>query len=421
LCVLPTLAVLAWGAARHLPWQEARQAAALSRAWGLAVSVEGLAYPRPGVTEWSELRLADAETGRRLARLEGVRLVESGGTSEVFVHTAEIEPGGAARLAGEAHARILQSAGAELSTHFACGTLVLHGGGARQVLHNLRGRLEPAPAGPSLVIDVQRGDTAAASGAGMRIRRQRLLHPPATQWEFTTGREPIALARLAPFLPAAEVMNPDCTMQGVIRGTWTGEAPTGAAETEFSGRLAGVDLDRLVSERFAHRLGGRANVDVAHARFRGGRLVEASADISAGPGVASRSLLWAAVEAMHCVPGAWSQESGAASPRDEVHYRELACRVTIDGAGVAIRGRCGSPRSTQAPGEGIVLAGPDGPLLVEPGWQPQPAAALVGLLVPRGGVLVPAVPQTEALLRVLPAPVEAHALPPTHTGRQTTP
>ncbi|MEZ6110240.1 MAG: hypothetical protein R3C99_04390 [Pirellulaceae bacterium] len=63
----------------------------------------------------------------------------------------------------------------------------------------------------------------------------------------------------------------------------------------LSGQFSKLDSDRFVSQRFPHKLSGRANVPISDARFEASRLTLFDATIVSEGGVVSQSLLQAAI------------------------------------------------------------------------------------------------------------------------------
>ncbi len=168
---------------------------------------------------------------------------------------------------------------------------------------------------------------------------------------------------------------------------WTGE---------LTGQFLGVDLGRLVSDNFPHKLSGTADVTIQAARFRHGRLEEASGTVAGGPGVISRSLLEAAVKHL----GLFS-DADLALLGDQVAYDQLAMALSLDNRGLKIEGRCSSTQ------RGIIMTNRQLGLVSEPMTQPQPVTALIQTLVPESTVQVPATNQTDWLVGHLPMPEAA--------------
>ncbi|MCR9120446.1 MAG: hypothetical protein NXI22_26220, partial [bacterium] len=124
------------------------------------------------------------------------------------------------------------------------------------------------------------------------------------------------------------------------------------------------------------------------AKFRRGRLIEATGVLQSPRGVIGRELLKAAGDQLGLN---WKRDSGRNGG-----YTELAMGFRITTDGLSLTGLC------QTAGALVVDAG--GPLLTEQDRQPVPVVNLVNALVPSSDVQVPATEETSPLLRALPIP-----------------
>jgi hypothetical protein len=156
------------------------------------------------------------------------------------------------------------------------------------------------------------------------------------------------------------------------------------------GRFSAVDLGRLTGSRAAHCINGLAELEIERARFQEGRLQDAAARITAGPGLVSRGLLLAAAESleMPCGPAAVSGDG-------LLPYEQLCLGFSISPGGVVLNG--GSARGPPS----AVLMDRTGILLSEPA-RPQPLAGLIRALCPADDSLVPANRQSAWLMLMLP-------------------
>jgi hypothetical protein len=160
----------------------------------------------------------------------------------------------------------------------------------------------------------------------------------------------------------------------------------------LSGQFTDVDLQSLVSEQFPHRLGGTAEITLQKARFSHGRLEDAVGTFSSGPGVVSQSLVAAAIEFLHLIPGPANNHTDMLR-----QYEQLAFAFVVDPAGLTLSGACSS-------GPGVVMRLGDGTVLGEAGAPSGPLVALVRTLVPQSDVQVPATRQSDWLIERLPMP-----------------
>ena len=391
LCVLPTVFVLGVAATRSRPGHVRSCTARLSDQLGLTVALGDVSCPRPGVTLFKQLRLADPETGNSIARIRLVEIVRRDGAMVLVASQPEVERDGFWHLCQMLHDWVLCRFGSDhAAVHFLGGEVTLHGDDGSQTLSDVRGQIDSSPAGPRARLDFRVAGIDMAEPVQIRILRNRQIAPPATRVEFHSGGSALPCSMLSTYVPALSQVGERCRFRGSI---WASREADGWAG-ELSGRLTEVDLDRLVSDGFPHKLSGLAEIVISRARFHRGRLVEATGSLSASGGVVGQSLLEALVESMHLSPkGRTDQSAGGL-----VQYGELAFGFTIDASGLTLCGQC-----NPAP-PGTVLLGRSGPLLGEPAYQPLPVVGLVRALVPFSEVQVPATHETDAVLHVLPVP-----------------
>jgi len=400
LCPLPTVIVLACGVARHLPGHARAEAKRLSTHLGVAVHIDAVRHPRPGVVVYEGLTFSDPETSQTMLRcglleasrpksIDGQR--RSPSAVKVAVGEAEIEVAQLSRL-GRVLRRVLRRGAGwpEVDLHVTAGRLALRQKDGRQTaLTDVEGRVETLSTEARAEIGFRLADFEMPEPARLQVVRSRRTEPPATGFALQSGAGALPCRVLAMGLPGLETLGPGSRFCGYL---WANQMPDGW-EGELAGRFSDVDLARVITDRFGHRLSGTAEVSVQFARFRRGRLQQAAASIAAGPGTIGRSLLDASAEWMGMVPRAESDVPG-----DPVPFDELRMSLVVDSAGLELRGHCSGVHP------GVVVAGRDGPLLAEPTSQPRPVAAVLATLVPGAGVHVPATRQTEWLIRRLPLP-----------------
>ena len=423
LCVTPTVLVAGWCVMRHLPGRLAAETQRLKRETGFDVSLDGMKYLRPGVVLYEGLELRDPETGEAIlrCRLLEVGVVETsddatwpGGAITLVASQPRVEAAALDRV-GELVMRLLRrrAGDANLDVRLAAGELTLRTPDGSQTLTDLTGSIESTPEVAQADVKFRlAGDERSVPPAArdaepisIRLARNRKSTPATTGFDLNTGGRALPCSVLAMGLPVLRPLGPRSRFFGYIRSN---ETPNGAsAERTASGRWNGevnpgrlldVDLDRLVTDRFPHKLSGTAEVTIQSARFHDGRLASASGTLVAGPGVISRSLIHAAATHLHLAAGAESP-----TPGDLVPYEQLALQFVFDEEGLWLEGRC----TTVDPK--AVLVDRERVLLGEPPAAAQLSVALLRTLVPPSELQVPAGRQTDWLIRHLPVPP---AMPP---------
>jgi len=397
LCVVPTVLVAGWCAWRNRPGKTADEAERLGRLLGLRVALGRFEHARLGVVRYRDVELSDPETGRVLLRcpeLIGSRVnaPESSGVSkpvlQLTAQTVQLEAGSVPRV-GQLVTRLLRrETGDEvLDARLAVERVTLAGTEQTFELREVRGDLIIVAAGSQVRAAFRLEGVDSPEPARVRIARDRQTSPPRTGFELDTGGVPLPCPLVAQGLYSFAVLPAGSTFSGWLWAQETAEGWQG----EASGSLAGVDLEKLCTGRLGHRLTGTAQLTLQTARFRAGRLSEASGILSGGPGEIGRGLVETAARELGM------QLAPAAGSPDAMPYDHLALTFILSPEGLQLYGR--SPT-----GRGVVLAAPDRWLLAEapPSSQPRPVSALVRTLTTPSSLQLPATPQASRLARYLP-------------------
>ena len=412
LCVAPTVIVLACGVARHLPGHVRAEADRLTWQLGQKVSLTRVRHLRPGVVLYEGLELSDPETGSRILRCG--KLKAGWGTSTdqngqgppclvLIAYQPEIETDEIDQVWRLVQAALSRRAGCpESDVQLAADQLTLRAGETAYTLTQVRSTIKRLSDGSQADVAFRLAEVDTPEPVQIRVAREHHTEPPATGVGLYTGGGALPCPLLTLGVPGLEALGPRSRFGGYL---WVNETPEGWAG-ELAGQFTEVDLDGLVAHHFPHTLRGAAQLTVQGARFRQGRLEEATGALAAGPGAISRSLLDAAADRLGMVGGL-----EPSVPDRLVSYERLAVSFRIDSRGLELRGECAPTGST------AILVGRYGTLLGEPIRQPVPVAALVQALVPAGEVQVPVTRQTDWLIRRLPmphlsTPRTAYASPP---------
>jgi hypothetical protein len=403
-CVAPTLGAAAWCAMRHMPWTAVEEAKALGRQLGLEVRLAGLKNLRPGVVLYEDFELADPETGQCLFHSRQLEVQwttttdGSGGGKPAIALIAsqpEIESAGLRQL-GSLLQRAMQGQTGRPAADLKVSAkeLTLRAGTNSQTFTGVEGCLDNPPGGVQAIVSFRIPGIDMPEPIKIRAVRNRQTSPPASGFELSTGDGCLPCDLLAAGLPELGELGSRCRFRGYIYANQdSGRQGIDKWSGEVIGQLLGVDLDRLVTDHFPHKLSGAADVTIQSARFSHGRLEQATSTILAGPGVVSRSLLQATVKHLQFKSGADLDLLG-----DQVPYDRMALDLFMDGQGLRIAGQCASANS------GIVMTDRRLCLLAAPDARSRPVAAFIQTLVPESMVQVPATDQTDWLVAHLPLP-----------------
>jgi hypothetical protein len=403
--VTPTLLVGGWCLSRHVPGYVQAEAQQLGRQLGMQVRLAGLKHLRPGVVLYQQLEAADPETGQpifrcRLAEITRRQPTDPQGQRRpmlvISVSQPEVEAAALDRIWQCLQRTLAGSYGLlEADLQFSASDLHLRATDNSQTLTDVKGAIENLPGETHAQLDFRLAGADTPEPAHICIVRNHRVSPPASGFELYTGGGELPCSVLAMGLGELAPLGPRCRFYGRI---WANEMPDGW-QGDVTGKLVDLDIGRLVSDHFPHKLTGVGEATVYSARFRHGRLEQGSAIVAAGPGTIDHSLLAAAVDRLGLVADAESLPAG-----ELVRYEQLAFSATLDAQGLRLRGRCAAAEP------GTILSDGRRLLLGESQQQPAPAVALVRTLVPQNAVQVPASRQTDWLLRHLPLP-EVMAIP----------
>ena len=151
-----------------------------------------------------------------------------------------------------------------------------------------------------------------------------------------------------------------------------------------------MDLHRLVEQQFPQRLSGHADVTLVRAKFRNGRLVDASGSLVSGGGTIGSSLLHAA--AGHLRLGL----SGNPNDKD-VAFNTIDLSFDVHSSVLRVRGHCAGP-------PGVVVSDALGRALLVETHESVPILSVVRMLVPNAELQAPLTRETSGILSVFPLP-----------------
>jgi hypothetical protein len=402
LCLLPTLAMLAWIVRLHWPGRARAEARQLEALLGLRVSLEEVEHLSPGRAVYKGLQLSDPETGQgvlRCRRLETDWQEAAGDDSTknarlliLMAESPEINGAQMPNLWRLLNRQLTgRSAGQNIGVRLSAAELTVHTAQRPEVLEEVHASLDQMAAGTQARLSFLDQGQAVSEPATIRIGRNRQTTPPATGFELYTGTADMPGSLLALGLPAIGPLGDDARFHGYI---WANQNPQGWAG-ELTGQWTDVELDRLITDHFPHTLSGLARMTVERIRFADGRVEEASGTVSAGPGMVSRSMLQGLARHLN-FEAVQPTTNNALAP-----YEQLAFSFSLNAEGLEIQGQCPGGAA------GTVMLDRRSRLLSQPPTQPQPVPALLQALFPPSRHQMPALRQTSWLARRLPLPEES--------------
>jgi hypothetical protein len=384
LALLPTVIVLAYGVAWRLPQHAQAEAERLGERIGMKVSLKAIRHLRPGLVRYEGLELFHPETGLPVLRCKTFQagwdqIADAQGRpqSALVLSAAdpEIDMAQVDQLWRLADRLFLGRADGPLEVRLACGDLQLRLGENRLALGQPELAVTTDSQGTQAELRFRLPGGGSPAPVRIGVARDRRTQPPLTRFDLDTGPSAMPCWLLASGLRSFEGLGADCRYSGAL---WAALLPTGW-EGGLKGRFSRLDLDRLVTDRFPHKLSGLAEITIRQAEFHEGRLTKLDGSINAGPGVVSRSLIDDSAQFLQLVV---ATDPGMVVP--ELPYQTLAASFLLDHRGLQLHGLC------QPEGSKAILSGPYRCIVGEPEVQPQPLAGLLQTLIPVQHIRVPA-------------------------------
>lgn len=394
LCLLPTLGVSGWiisrswggGAARKAAWERE-----LTSRLGLVVDVAEVSYPGPHTARLDDVRLLNPETLRLVAAARTIEVTRAASGWLVESSPAKLELAELGQVARAIEERLLRGPMASRTSVEWSPCEITLTSGQPLTLRGVSGQYAADALKAELMIAFHLPEAAdPIQGAKLQAIRRR-GPTPATTWQLDTGGTPLPCHLASGLLPGVNCLGNECLFAGraVVMDSAAGQGGT------LAGEFLAVDLDALVTERFPHRLSGRATLRIDQAVLDRGKLVELRGRLEAKGGAIGPPLLAAAQEHLQLsvLAGAADASPGAAIPLDQLSFG-----FHLAGDALSISGDADSQQG------GIVMSGPAGPLLLAPLNHAVPAVSLLRTLLPAREFQVPATRQTAALIDLLPVP-----------------
>jgi len=384
-CLLPTAATAIWAAGHYLPGRTAAYEHRLTRALGVPVSIEAIGHPRPGVTVLRGLRLVDTRE-QTILQVSSVEASQRDGQLKLLVARSQLHLPAAERWKQMLLAQLGKPSPARV--RILAGEVVLEDERSDLPrLTDVRLSLERSKQGgrASIRLGVE---SSTSEPIILEVVRNAADPPEAYQFELRAEKTPLPCHMLRTLTPAAKNFGAGCSFQGVLKGSVSPQQWV----AELAGALDEVSLAKLTQPFTSLRISGTGRLSIERAVLRDGRLVTASASLTAGPGSLDPHLEAAAIESLGLRTRlGWDQD-------DSTSFERLAVAFGINANGLAIRGIC-----PDAP-PGTLLTTPAGPELAthEPRHEILPVSAVLRLFSPPAAVAFPSTQETARLAQLLP-------------------
>ncbi|MFT7642782.1 MAG: hypothetical protein ACI9G1_004541 [Pirellulaceae bacterium] len=403
--VLPTLAVCAWIVWIHSSHRNEYRRQEIERYLteycGLLVSVDSLHESLDGTMILSNVSAIDRESQAVVAKIRSIDVVRRENEIVAIASLVEVEPGqlsAVAQLLERQLTRLGTAGPLNVWVEANAVTVKTETADADRTLSQVQCSIEAKQDRVVATIDWQSPSNVVgnATVATLRLIRERAMGPATTGWELDCNGTALPCSVMADYIPGMADLGDDAQFVGTIscrniESQW---------QVDVTGRFEQIDLDRMVTGRFPHRLTGDATVVLNRATLRDGWLQSAAGNLESDAGVISQSLLIAMAAELRVYSPAVTLESQADSLQ---RYRKLNIGFRIDEGTIELGG--GELGGGELGGAGHVLIYTDRMTpLAQIDKAPRPIEAIVRTLSPLNRIQVPATKEAYDLLRWLPLP-----------------
>lgn len=398
-CALPTFVIMLVVLVTFTPWfahyRRDRLQALLSQRIGLSVEIESVEHPAPATVRLIGVRLREPETNSEVAKVHMITWVTTDSKTAVRLSQPEVQSSMLPFAWRVIHDRFLcQPQLTKVPVRIAADDLTIHSRTGSLTLRDVDAWLRPVKDKVEALIQCVPADRVDLPPVSISVVRDRTGKLPATDWTMNTGDVPLVCSALADYFPAMRSLGADATFMGTMR--WKLSSAGWTIDLGGS-RFEHVDLE-TVMQGMAHRLSGRAAIELQTCKIEPGSDLNVLGTLVAEGGAVSQSLL----AALH------SQLQFDVAPAIEGDtrdwpYETLAVRFDLIGSDMTLEGICDKQRGLQRLPAGMVFANAGRGLCSSPAarltW-----VGLVRALWPERAEALPVSTQTAWLFKFLPAP-----------------
>jgi hypothetical protein len=345
-CLLPTLAIAAWGVGRSLPFATRDFERHLQTVLGMQVQLGQLIHSRPRTVLLANLHFRDPETAEPVLAVGNLEAEQTPAGWRIHVPQIKLKASELDTLWATIHHRLLPAPDIEsLVCEFTCDEVQIPHGDTIVSLYRLQWKREETVAlhrsQLTFSLDPNSDPHSDAPQVQLLVSRNRDVRPVSTRLELNTGNVALPgwLLRVCAGGPAVG----DWTLQGSLEIDWR----ESDWEAELRGSLHEVDVTRACQGWIPHEIAGNARLRVENARFDSQGLLSArgSAEVT-GLQVATEliySLASLRGKPIEFVPGRAPDRDAATFAADRfavdfwVDEQGLVCRASQrDAAGLPV-------------------------------------------------------------------------------------
>ncbi|MCM2369415.1 hypothetical protein [Aporhodopirellula aestuarii] len=404
-CALPTVLTMFAILVTWTPWYHNRARHALENhvelLTGLHVQIGDFERADPSTWRLSDVRLADPETLRTVAKIRTVCWIAESENTVIRLSQPEIRVEMLDHVASLVHDRFLCRPDlTSVPVRIAADDVTLRGQSTAQTLQDFDTYLETRDNVVwATVRCIPAGQRPDSEGVMVEVTRDRSASPPVTAWSLQTGELRMPLDVIADYFPFLGRLGSDATFDGTMSASRQDGVVAEPWAFSLAGRFRNIDLGQLTQD-LPHRVTGRGDVSIDRCQLDRDGSVNVAGQLMAGEGWMSASILPRLAEDLGCeltVP-----------IEDDFGFDALALRFDLYAAQLRVEGACRSISGREWLPSDVVVSAGGRPIVLSKGrWLP--ATHLLRLVAPPHSVSVPISGQTTGLLWLLRPP--RHAMP----------
>src|SRR6056297_216010 len=398
-CAIPTSTTVLIVLVMATPWYANRVRrqieAELARDTGLIVRIEDFHRTSPATLRLDRVRLIEPETMREVARVRQVEWVTRQDEVSILLQQPELQSASLPSTWRLIHDRFLcRPEQTSRPIRLAANDLTIHSAsGGGMTLRDVDAWIEPQAKAVQASIQCVPAIASAATPIQITVRRDRSGEQPATNWMLDTQDTALPCSALSDYLPG---LIGNLGNEAMFAGTMRWQLNHQDWWIDLSGsRIEQVSLDRIFEQQ-AHRLSGKATIQLERCRIEPGRRVDIAGSVRARDGLIGRSLLLSLHHHLDF-------EVRVPDGKEDLPYDRIAVRFNVDDTQLRLDGICRTEVGFESFPVGVVLCSGGYPL-VRSSPQTLRSLALVSALAPAHSVMVPVADQNRGLMQVLIPP-----------------
>ena len=394
LAVIPLCLALSWTTIEWTPWYQAHLRTAfllkIEAATGLVARAAKVERSSRKTWTATDLSLVDPETDSEVASVAQL-LVEQSPTSGEWNASAtgvEIDAGSwlewGPRVKLACMQRPYRKDVGVVSVR--ADRITVHGTGIPRTWQRAEFRWQRRT--QSAVISGNITPLGADSHQEITWRIERRSEPDSI-WELKLDSRaiPFRLADAAPFVPEFDSAEAELYFSGKAGLRWRGSS----YELEARGTLGGVDLNRVITDSFPHKLSGIAELEFTKLHVVDGRILRAAGRVESAGGVASRSLIESGRQWL-----GWRLELSGEELPPLIPYNQLALTFDYDSGKLRLAGGC--DQGTR----GFLLVADRVTVAIPQTARSMPVDRVARMLLPNAAIVFPTSRQAANLIPWMP-------------------